>query len=73
MELKEQVKYVRRKMFLTQAQLSKETGISAVTIARWESVDKMKPQMVSYGKFLAYCESKGLAIEPLIWGEEDEK
>lgn len=65
MELKEQVKYVRRKLFLTQAQLSKETGISAVTIARWESVDGMKPQMVSYGKFLAYCESKGIELEPI--------
>lgn len=29
MELKEQVKYARRKLFLRQAQLSKETGISA--------------------------------------------
>ena len=71
MDLKEQVKLVRRKLFLTQSQLSEETGISAVTIARWESVDGLKPQMVSYGKFIAFCESKGIRIEPIdndvIW------
>ena len=65
MELKEQVRYVRRKLFLTQAQLSKETGISAVTIVRWESIDGLKPQMASYGKFLAFCESKGIILEAI--------
>lgn len=63
MEIKEQVKLVRRKLLLTQAQLSKETGISVITIARWESVEGIKPQMVSYGKFLAYCEKKGIHFE----------
>ena len=63
MEIGDQVKQVRRKLLLTQAQLSKETGISAVTIARWESVDGIKPQMVSYGKFLAYCEKNGIHFE----------
>lgn len=63
MEIKEQVKQVRMKLLLTQAQLSKETGISAITIARWESVDGIKPQMVSYGRFLAYCEKNGIHFE----------
>lgn len=63
MEIKEQVKYVGRKLLLIQAQLAKKTGISAVTIARWESLDGMQPQMISYGKFLAYCEKHGIYFE----------
>lgn len=65
MKLMEQVKFVRRKLFLTQAQLSKETGISIVTIARWERIDGIKPQLSSYGKFLAYCEKKGVILNPI--------
>lgn len=70
MEIKDQVKLVRRKLLLTQAQLSKETGISTITIARWESVEGIKPQMVSYGKFLAYCEKNGIRFEDANKGNE---
>ena len=55
MKLKDQVKYVRRKLKLTQDQLAKKIGISKVTIARWENSD-VEPHMISYGKFIDFCE-----------------
>lgn len=62
MKLKDQVKYVRRKLKLTQDQLSQKTGISKVTIARWESND-VEPHMVSYGKFIDFCEKNGIEFK----------
>lgn len=59
MKLKDQLKYVRRKLKLTQDQLAQQTGISKVTIARWESSD-VEPQMISYGKFLDFCEKNAI-------------
>ncbi len=62
MKLKEQLKYVRCKLKLTQEQLAQETGISKVTIARWESSD-VEPHMISYGKFLDFCEKKNIEFK----------
>ncbi len=62
MDFKDKVKYVRRKLKLTQEQLAKETGISKVTIARWESSD-IEPHMISYGKFLDYCEKNSITFD----------
>ena len=62
MELMDQLRYVRQKMKLTQEQLSKETGISKVTIARWESCN-IKPRAVSYGKFVDFCEKNDIILK----------
>lgn len=62
MKLKEQLKYVRRKLKLTQGQLAKEMGISKDTIARWEN-GNVEPHMVSYGKFLGFCENNGIEVK----------
>lgn len=62
MKLREQLKYVRRKLRLTQDQLSQQTGISKATIARWESSD-VEPQMMSYGKFIDFCEKNGIEFK----------
>ena len=59
MTLKEQLIYVRTKLQLTQA-LAEKTGIAQITIARWETVEKIKPQVKAYGKFLAFCEENGI-------------
>lgn len=63
MELREQVRLVRMKLRLTQAQLAEKTGISLVTIARWESKGSTKPQAVSYGKFLDFCKENAIGFE----------
>lgn len=62
MTLKDQLKYVRRKLRLTQDQLAHQTGISKATIVRWESSD-IEPQMISYGKFVDFCEKNGIKFE----------
>lgn len=62
MKLKDQLKYVRRKLRLTQDQLAQQTGISKATIVRWESGD-IEPQMISYGKFIDFCEKNNIQIE----------
>ena len=62
MTLKDQLKYVRRKLRLTQDQLAHQTGISKATIVRWESND-IEPQMNSYGKFIDFCEKNGIKFE----------
>ena len=62
MKLKDQVKYVRRTLKLTQEQLAQKTGISKVTIARWES-NEVEPQMISYGKFLDFCEKNNIELK----------
>ena len=62
MTWREKVKYVRVKLQMTQPELSKATGISLVTIARWETTDSA-PQPKLMGKFLEFCEKNKIEIE----------
>lgn len=62
MTWKEKVKYVRVKLKMTQPELAKATGISLVTIARWETTDSV-PQPKLLGKFLDFCEKNNIQIE----------
>ena len=50
------------KLLLTQETLAKELGVSYATICRWEK-DNREPQIVSQGKFYAFCERKGTTFE----------
>lgn len=61
MTWKEKVKYVRLKLQLTQAELSQETGIPLVTIARWEC-SNTEPRIKLKGKFLSFCEKKNIVF-----------
>ncbi len=58
----EKVKYVRMKLFLSQASLAKELKVSFATINRWEN-QNIQPQLVQLGKFNEFCKSKGLVFE----------
>ena len=58
----EKIKYARIKVLLTQEALSKELGVSYATICRWKK-ESREPQIVSQGKFYAFCESKGIKFE----------
>ena len=62
MTLKEKLIYVRTELQMTQVELAKATGISNITIARWETQD-MVPQPKSYGKFLAFCKANGITFD----------
>ena len=64
-------RYLRTGMGLCQGQtcsklvkgiVAKELGVSYATICRWEK-DNREPQIVSQGKFYAFCESKGIAFD----------
>ena len=52
----------RMKLLLTQEALAKEPGVSYATICRWEK-DNREPQIVSQGKFYAFCESKDIKFD----------
>ncbi|MDY5249153.1 MAG: helix-turn-helix transcriptional regulator [Bacilli bacterium] len=62
MTFAEQCVFVRTKLLLNQGMLAKELGVSVVTISRWETQDR-KPQAIQYGKFLSFCEKKGVKFD----------
>ena len=53
---------LRKEKGLSQVGLAKELGVSYATICRWEKENR-EPQIVSQGKFYAFCESKGIKFE----------
>lgn len=59
--LKEKLLFVRTEMQLTQAELAAKTGISVVTIARWETTNCV-PQPKLYGKLLSYCRKNNIFL-----------
>lgn len=63
----DEVKYVREKLHLSQQMLAKELGIAFSTVNRWEK-DNREPQIVSQGKFYAFCERQVIHFEE--YGEE---
>ena len=56
------VKYVRMKLYLSQAQLAKEIGVSFATVNRWESRG-YEPQLASLGRFNDFVEQHGIAFD----------
>ena len=55
MTFADKVKFVRMKLYLSQAQLAKEIGVSLATVNRWESKG-YEPQLSSLGRFNDFCE-----------------
>ena len=62
MTFADKVKHVRMKLYLSQAQLAKEIGVSFATVNRWESKG-VEPQIVSLGRFNDFCERHGITFE----------
>lgn len=62
MEFSEKVIKVRMKLLLSQEALAKELGVSYATICRWERGNRV-PQVMSQGKFYAFCEKNGIEFE----------
>lgn len=62
MDFNEQVKFVRMKLKITQAQLSELTNIPLITIKKWETQD-ITPQMANYGKFIEFCEKNNIDLK----------
>ena len=62
MTFSDKVKYVRMKLYLSQAQLAKEIGVSFATVNRWESKG-YEPQLASLGRFKDFCEKHGITFD----------
>ena len=62
MTFADKVKYVRMKLYLSQAQLAKEIGVSFATVNRWESKG-YEPQLASVGRFNDFYEKHGITFE----------
>ena len=64
MNLNEKVKFVRKKLFLTQEQLAKEIGVSYITIHRWET-GSFTPHLHVIGKFETFCEKNRIIFKEI--------
>ena len=62
MTFADKVKFVRMKLYLSQAQLAKEIGVSFATVNRWESKG-YEPQLASVGRFNDFCEKHGITFD----------
>lgn len=62
MEFSEKVKFVRKKLYLSQDSLAKQVGVSFVTINRWEN-GHGHPNLVMEAKFNDFCEKNGIKFE----------
>ena len=62
MTFDEKVKAVRMRLFLSQAELANQLGVSLATVCRWEKC-KRQPQIASQGKFYAFCKKNNIKFE----------
>lgn len=62
MTFADKVKFVRMKLYLSQAQLAKEIGVSFATVNRWESKG-YEPQLASLGRFNDFCEKHSITFD----------
>lgn len=62
MNYSEQIKHIRRVLFLSQEGLAKELGVSFATINRWES-GKTKPTYKTMKLLDEYCKKHNIVFE----------
>lgn len=62
MTFSDKVKHVRIKLYLTQAQLAKELGVSFATINRWEN-GHGEPNLLINAKFEEFALKNGITFE----------
>ncbi|MEG1706772.1 MAG: helix-turn-helix transcriptional regulator, partial [Clostridia bacterium] len=62
MTFPDKVKKVRIKLYLTQAQLAKELGVSFATINRWEN-GHGEPNLLINAKFEEFANKHGIKFE----------
>ena len=62
MAFREQVKFVRMYLQLSQEEFARQMGISFATVSRWERENR-KPQLALLGKFYSFCKRNGIEID----------
>lgn len=58
----EKVKFVRKKLYLSQESLAKQIGVSFPTVNRWENGHSI-PNLVLEAKFDDFCKDNEIASE----------
>lgn len=64
MEFKDKIKYVRRKLYLSQEMMAKELNVAFATVNRWES-GKCEPNYRSQRAFAEYAKANGFNLDEL--------
>ncbi len=64
MSFPEQVKYIRKKLYLSQKELAEALNVSFSTINRWEN-SKVIPSNLAEKTFYDFCESNFIDLEKL--------
>lgn len=62
MEFKDQIKFAREKVHMSQVEFAKELGVAYSSLNRWE-LGVRKPTYALQRKFYKYCENKGIIFE----------
>ncbi|MEA4830836.1 MAG: helix-turn-helix transcriptional regulator [Enterococcus thailandicus] len=62
MNFSEDIKRIRRKMFLTQEDFAKEIGVSFATVNRWET-GKAKPNLKTMKLIDDYCKRNDIDFD----------
>lgn len=62
MEFKDKVKYVRKKLYLSQDMMAKELGVAFATVNRWES-GRCHPNYRAQKAFAEFCKANQINID----------
>lgn len=62
MEFKDQIKFAREKVHMSQQEFAKEIGVAYSSLNRWE-LGVRKPTYALQRKFYEYCDAKGIILE----------
>ncbi|MBQ3066597.1 MAG: helix-turn-helix transcriptional regulator [Clostridia bacterium] len=62
MEFKDKVKFVRKKLYLSQEMMAKELGVAFATVNRWEA-GRCHPNYRAQRAFADFCKANGIDAE----------
>lgn len=60
----EKVKYVRKKLYLSQDMMAKQLGVAFATVNRWEA-GRCKPNYSAQRAFAEFCKANGFDVDTL--------
>jgi len=72
MDFSEQIKYVRKKLGMSQEDLARALHVSFATVNRWEN-GKTRPIKVAVIAFKDFCQSNGIDLQELLITEKSQE
>lgn len=64
MSFGEKVKYVRKKLYLSQDMMAKQLGVAFATVNRWEA-GRCNPNYAAQKAFAEFCKANGFDVDTL--------